>query len=148
MAISKIVFFGQVLIDLTDSTVTPETLPKGVVAYTAVGERIVGTMEITTEDITDFAEAMAEYHMTASATLSTAWSGSGPYTQTVTVAGVRAGDHPHVAPVYSADLATASAQKEAWALVSKAEAGDDTLTFTCFDEAPVTAIPIQVEVNR
>ena len=37
---------GTTLIDLTDSTVTPETLLDGVVAYNAKGERIVGTMAL------------------------------------------------------------------------------------------------------
>ena len=45
MAINKVVYDGRVLIDLTDSTVTPETLAEGVVAYNAKGERIVGTMK-------------------------------------------------------------------------------------------------------
>lgn len=44
MARNKVVFGNQVLIDLTDSTVTPETLAFGHVAYNAAGERIVGTM--------------------------------------------------------------------------------------------------------
>ena len=45
MAINKVIYDGRVLIDLTDSTVTPETLAEGVVAYNAKGERIVGTMK-------------------------------------------------------------------------------------------------------
>lgn len=45
MAINKIIYNNKVLIDLTDSTVTPETLAEGVVAYNAKGERIVGTMK-------------------------------------------------------------------------------------------------------
>ena len=35
---------GTVLIDITDSTITPEDLLSGVVAYNRKGERIVGTM--------------------------------------------------------------------------------------------------------
>ena len=62
-------------------------------------------------------------------TLSTSWTGSGPYTQTVTVSGILASDMPHITPTYSSDNATAIAQKEAWSEVSKAEAaagsGDD-----------------------
>lgn len=34
---------GETIIDISDSTVTPETLAEGVVAYNAKGERIVGT---------------------------------------------------------------------------------------------------------
>lgn len=54
MATNKVVYAGRVLIDISDSTVTPETLPEGVIAYNAKGERIVGTMkagsQITTTD--------------------------------------------------------------------------------------------------
>lgn len=86
---------------------------------------------------------------TATATLSTTWSGSAaPYTQTVTVSGILASDTPHVAPVYSATLATALAQKEAWAKVSNAESAAGGIKFTCFEEKPTTAIPIQIEVMR
>lgn len=43
MGVNKVVYGTTVLIDITDSTVTPETLAEGVVAYNAKGERIVGT---------------------------------------------------------------------------------------------------------
>lgn len=36
---------GETIIDISDSTVTPETLAEGVIAYNAAGERIVGTMK-------------------------------------------------------------------------------------------------------
>ena len=44
MAKNKIVYGDEVLIDLTDSTVTPETLLEGNVAYNRSGERIAGTL--------------------------------------------------------------------------------------------------------
>ena len=47
MAISKIIFGGEVLIDITDSTITPETLLENIIAYNAKGERIVGTKKDT-----------------------------------------------------------------------------------------------------
>ena len=43
MAINKVVYHGNVLIDLTMLTVTPETLAEGTVAINAAGELIVGT---------------------------------------------------------------------------------------------------------
>ena len=43
MAINKVVYNGEILIDLTGLTVTPETLAEGVVAMNAKGEIIVGT---------------------------------------------------------------------------------------------------------
>ena len=50
MAISKVAFSdGTVHMDITDSTVTADTLANGVVAYGADGERIVGNMTTVTE---------------------------------------------------------------------------------------------------
>lgn len=43
MGISKVAFAdGTVKMDITDSTVTPETLAEGAVAYGSDGERIIG----------------------------------------------------------------------------------------------------------
>lgn len=36
----------------------------------------------------------------------------------------------------------------AWALVGEADAGAGKITFTCFEDKPTTAIPIQIEVLR
>lgn len=76
------------------------------------------------------------------------WSSSAPYTLTVSAPGVLPTDMPHVSPVYSADLATAIREKESWAMVSKAEAGTNTITLTCFEDKPEVNVTIQVEVNR
>lgn len=85
---------------------------------------------------------------TFTATVGTGWTGSGPYTQTVTVAGVLASDMPHVVPVYDADNTTAQAQREAWGCVSRGVAAAGGIQFTCFEDKPETAIPIQIEVMR
>ena len=85
---------------------------------------------------------------TYTATLGTAWTGSGPYTQTVAVSGILAADMPHITPVYSTDNSTAIAQKEAWNCVSKAEAKAGGIKFTCFEDKPGAGIPIQIEVMR
>lgn len=85
---------------------------------------------------------------TFTATLGTAWTGSGPYTQTVSVSGILAADMPHIMPVYSTDNTTAIAQKEAWNCVSKAEAAAGVIKFTCFEDKPGAEIPIQIEVMR
>ena len=85
---------------------------------------------------------------TFTATVGTGWTGSGPYTQTVTVAGILATDMPHVVPVYDADNTTAQAQREAWGCVSRGVAAAGGIQFTCFEDKPETAIPIQIEVMR
>lgn len=43
MAVNKVVYGGNTLIDLSGSTVTPETLLEGETAYNAAGELITGT---------------------------------------------------------------------------------------------------------
>lgn len=85
---------------------------------------------------------------TFAATVGTGWTGSGPYTQTVAIAGILATDMPHVVPVYDADNTTAQAQREAWGCVSRGVAAAGGIQFTCFEDKPETAIPIQIEVMR
>ena len=58
MAVNKVIYGGQTLIDITDSTVTAENLPEGVVAYSASGERIVGTMVVYKRKIGEFVDSM------------------------------------------------------------------------------------------
>lgn len=87
--------------------------------------------------------------ITKAATIPTNWSGSSaPYTQSISVNGILSTDTPHITPVYSSTLETALLEKEAWAMISKAETSDGTITFTCFEEKPTTAISIQIEVIR
>ena len=43
MAVNKVVYGGDTLIDLSADTVTPETLRQGATAHGANGERITGT---------------------------------------------------------------------------------------------------------
>ena len=85
---------------------------------------------------------------TWTATITTTWSGSGPHTQSVAVPGILSSDMPHITPIYSSDNATALAQKEAWACVSKAVTAANAITFSCFEDKPATAIPTQIEVIR
>lgn len=45
MAVNKVVFGAVSVIDISDSTVTADTLAKGETAYDKSGEKIIGTME-------------------------------------------------------------------------------------------------------
>lgn len=78
--------------------------------------------------------------------LDTAWTGTGPYTQTLVLAQVKETDTPHITPVYDEDPETARSQMEAWQSVSFAKAQNGLIVFTCLDKQPETAIPIQIEV--
>lgn len=88
-------------------------------------------------------------HLTFEAVLSTGWDGEiAPYRQVVTLGGILTADRPHIMPVYSEIVETSLLEKEEWAKVSDAEASDGSITFTCFEERPTTAINVQIEVNR
>ena len=102
-------------------------------------------VDASKEEVKAYADSKRK---TWTATITTTWSGSGPYTQSVTVSGILASDMPHIMPVYSTTNATAIAQKEAWVCVSKAVTAANSITFTCFEEKPTIAIPVQIEVMR
>lgn len=50
MAVSKVVYSGNVLVDLTADTVTAANLKKGITAHNNSGEIIVGTLESSDTD--------------------------------------------------------------------------------------------------
>ena len=51
--VNKVMFAGQVLIDISDSTVTSATLKDGVTAYDKSGKKITGSLD-TNLTVTDF----------------------------------------------------------------------------------------------
>lgn len=51
MAVNKVVFGAVAIMDISDSTVTEDTLAKGVTAYDAKGEKITGTMEASADPV-------------------------------------------------------------------------------------------------
>ena len=61
MAINKVIYDGNTLVDLTNDTVTPSTLAQGVTAHDASGASITGTMVAS-------ATTLADLGITASAT--------------------------------------------------------------------------------
>lgn len=90
MAVNKVIFDGKTLIDLTEDTVTPDTLAEGVTAHDASGAQIIGIMTaggggggggddmagaLADRTITDFASesctAIAEYSFRGCASLET-----------------------------------------------------------------------------
>ena len=88
-------------------------------------------------------------HLSRNVVISTTWTGNAaPYTQSISVNGILSTDAPHITPVYSSTLETALSEEDAWAMISKAETSDGTITFTCFKDHPTISISIQIEVNR
>ena len=78
------------------------------------------------------------------ATIGTTWTGeAAPYTQTVTVEGLTAADHPVIDIVPSDTYAVAEKQMDAWADIYRMVAGDGVLTIYA-GAVTDTAVPIQI----
>lgn len=80
----------------------------------------------------------------------TAWSGSGPWTQTVTVSGVTASDnHLHIYPVDIADEAARKLYDAAYGcLAVQAETVAGGIKFTCREKKPETNFQVVIEGGR
>ena len=68
MGVNKVIYDGDTLMDITDSTVTEETLMEGAVAYNAAGERIVGGLSpvlYTPQELTEKQKAQARENIGA-----------------------------------------------------------------------------------
>lgn len=61
MAISKVVYDGNTLIDLTSDSVNTSNLSKGTTAHNAAGEQIVGTFEQAQSDWNQNDETAVDY---------------------------------------------------------------------------------------
>lgn len=83
----------------------------------------------------------------AAATLTAAgWVGSGPYTQTVTVAALTDGRRCRAYPAYGDDAAANLSMKEACGCVSYSKREGQNITFTCLEDKPAVDIAVVVEV--
>lgn len=109
----------------------------------AYADTVSGTVEANAKAYSDSLHKFFTVAVPASG-----WSETVPYAQTVAVEGVLGTDAPHWGIVYSEDLETAVAQKEAFAVVDELDTADGTVTFTCFEEKPEVDLTIQMEVNR
>ncbi len=73
----------------------------------------------------------------------TGWSGAAPYTIAITVPGLT-DSRPDINPIYSATLATALLEKEAWNTIGYIDCSVNTMTVYCFEEKPSIAINIEL----
>ena len=74
------------------------------------------------------------------------WAGSGPYTQTVTVAGLADGRRCMVYPAYGDDTAANLSMREACGCLSYTKRDGQNVTFTCLEDKPEVDIAVIVEV--
>ena len=85
---------------------------------------------------------LQERLLTATIT-TTGWSGTAPYTIAITVPGLT-NSRPDINPIYSTTPATARLEKEAWNTISYIDCTTNTMTVTCLDEKPTTAINVEL----
>lgn len=142
MAVNKVEINGEVQLDLTQDTVTPETLLSGTTAHNAAGEEITGSMGSI---------------KTYTATIGTTWtedSNTGVKTQNVAIPGVTVNstvfiDHAYTGSGTSDDYAAfVEAENQFLTYVTNGCQApyNGGVKFMIFGDAPTVSIPIDVVV--
>jgi hypothetical protein len=139
MGRSKIVYAGDTLLDLTEDTVTPETLLKGKTAHNAAGELITGVYEPMN---------IKQYTGTL---LASGWSADshGYQAQTITITGLKASydvDPQWDVALSGTDPDADAALLEGFALIHNYVTGANSLTAQCIGKAPTVNVPVKVVV--
>ena len=139
MGRSKIVYAGDTLLDLTEDTVTPETLLKGKTAHNAAGELITGVYEPMN---------IKQYTGTL---LASGWAADshGYQAQTITISGLKASyaiDPQWDVALSGTDPDADAALLEGFAVIHNYVTGANSLTAQCIGKAPTVNIPVKVVV--
>lgn len=139
MGRSKIVYAGDTLLDLTEDTVTPETLLKGKTAHNAAGELITGVYEPMN---------IKQYTGTL---LASGWAADshGYQSQTITITGLKASydiDPQWDVALSGTDPDADAALLEGFALIHNYVTGANSLTAQCIGKAPTVNVPVKVVV--
>lgn len=139
MGRSKIVYAGDTLLDLTEDTVTPETLLKGKTAHDAAGELITGVYEPMN---------IKQYTGTL---LASGWAADshGYQAQTITITGLKASydiDPQWDVALSGTDPDADAALLEGFALIHNYKTGVNSLTAQCIGKAPTVNVPVKVVV--
>ena len=120
-------------------------------ANKTIVEQVTGssTSSVMSQDaVTTQLNTKATTNLYTATLLSSGWSSSAPYTQTVSVSGILSTDTPIADVVLDVVTSTAMTQISAWMCVSNIETADGSITATCFENKPEIDIPIQLKVVR
>ena len=139
MAVNKVALNGEVKLDLTADSVTPETLLKGTTAHNAAGELITGVYEPMN---------IKQYTGTL---LASGWAADsyGYQAQTITITGLKASydvDPEWDVSLSGTDPDADAALLEGFALIHNYVTGANSLTAQCIGKAPTVNIPVKVVV--
>ena len=139
MAVNKVALNGEVKLDLTADTVTPETLLKGMTAHNAAGELITGVYEPMN---------IKQYTGTL---LASGWAADshGYQAQTITITGLKASydiDPQWDVALSGTDPDADAALLEGFALIHNYKTGANSLTAQCIGKASTVNVPVKVVV--
>ena len=139
MAVNKVAINGEIKLDLTADTVTPETLLKGTTAHNAAGELITGVYEPMN---------IKQYTGTL---LASGWAADshGYQAQTITITGLKASydiDPQWDVALSGTDPDADAALLEGFALIHNYVTGANSLTAQCIGKAPTVNVPVKVVV--
>lgn len=139
MAVNKVALNGEVKLDLTADTVTPETLLKGTTAHNAAGELITGVYEPMN---------IKQYTGTL---LASGWAADahGYQAQTIVITGLKASydvDPQWDVALSGTDPDADAALLEGFALIHNYVTGTNSLTAQCIGKAPTVNVPVKVVV--
>ena len=139
MAVNKVALNGEVKLDLTADTVTPETLLKGMTAHNAAGELITGVYEPMN---------IKQYTGTL---LASGWAADshGYQAQTIVITGLKASydvDPQWDVALSGTDPDADAALLEGFALIHNYKTGANSLTAQCIGKAPTVNVPVKVVV--
>lgn len=121
MAISKVVYGGRTLIDISDSTIDPSNVLSGVVGYGADGSQIVGTATIQS-----FLAKCKRVDIVLSAS---GWSDGAQQVS----ANVTANDYPFAQVVLSSNYDAALDEMEQFTYIESIETYNGYIIATCAD---------------
>lgn len=135
MAINKVVINNSVKLDLTEDTVTPETLKSGVTAHNAAGEAIVGTMS---------SGPSISYKQV---NVGTEWTeGDDLWYQDISVDGLLASDHITVDILLSDDIDDANDELDNYDLIFRIQNLDGKVRIYSVEETYV-ALKFMLEIK-
>lgn len=105
-----------------------------------------GNVQLTAESVGAVNQEYVDTTEAAATLLAAGWVGSGPYTQTITVAALTDGRRCMVYPAYGDDADANLAMREAYACISYAQRSGSNVTITCLEDKPAVDISIIVEM--
>ena len=102
---------------------------------------------ITEKDLQEALDTKADKKKTWTITADTEWEGTGPYTKTMAVEGMLATDTAKLYPIYSENVATREAEREAYNMINLIKSNANAIEIICDEDKPTTALNLRVEVD-